>query len=794
LIFCRGLRAALKEGIRFGGSAVLTFVSFLLGTALYFLFPFFPVLGSLLFLSAAVFSLSRGRFIFVPIMIIGILCAAFRYSPPVDSLDVWNREMRLSGRFLQGHGRLGQIQPAVFEIEAASDPVSGREIEGLRGREAEVFPDGNVDYNGHYEIMLSTTNNRERLDPGVMRGSRLYGRITAVLSEGDVSSSLSGRFDRYRALINGYVAGRFREEPAALISAVTTGDTSSVSQDLRNVFNVTGLAHMLSISGTHFGLFSVMIFAACLFLIKRLPYPLLQRVTIYLTPRQAAAVLCLPCMAIYLGISGAGPPAMRAFVMIGLFLAGLLLGRTGFWLNSLLLAATFLVLRDPGVLLTLSFQLSFLAVLFIGFAADNRGEITEGEKPLPRYLRKALLLTLSATAGTAALAAYHFHYLSLVSPLSNLIIAPFMGFVLVPSAVFSSLSFLATGRYLLAPLVSFSADVSIALVRLFARIPLADVKIHAFPPAVCIFFYAGCLAYFLLGRKKKLLLLPVLPIFLYALSHAFEKKELTVTFLDVGQGDSEVIELPDRRTIVVDTGRTGRETTAFLRFIGKKQIDALVLSHSHPDHSGGLPYIFSAFTVGEVWDNGRILYPAGLHMTALHRALKRGDKTEARDCSITVLHPYREFYTSSGDDYDGENDSSLVLSVAGRRMSVLLAGDVEDEAEEDMVHLGAALRSDVIKIPHHGGRSSAKDEFLTLVSPSIAVISVGRDNTFGHPSPEALEKLAGIRVFRTDRDGAVQIRETADGPAVRTYAEFGLRKANSLSAEWANIRKLFVSW
>jgi competence protein ComEC len=127
-------------------------------------------------------------------------------------------------------------------------------------------------------------------------------------------------------------------------------------------------------------------------------------------------------------------------------------------------------------------------------------------------------------------------------------------------------------------------------------------------------------------------------------------------------------------------------------------------------------------------------------------------------------------------------------------MSVLLAGDVEDEAEEDMVHLGAALRSDVIKIPHHGGRSSAKDEFLTLVSPSIAVISVGRDNTFGHPSPEALEKLAGIRVFRTDRDGAVQIRETADGPAVRTYAEFGLKKANSLSAEWANIRKLFVSW
>jgi competence protein ComEC len=773
---------------------VLTFVAFLFGAVLYFLFPYFPFSGSLLFLSASAFTVSRRRFSFIPLVVLGILCAAFRFTPAVDSLDVWNREIRLCGRFLPGHVTPGTTERCAFVIEKAFDPASGREINGLRGREAEVFTDFNVDCARRYEVILKTSRNRSRPDPGVVSSNRLYGRIIGVLSVRDAPSSLSGRFDRYRALINGYVASRFRPEPAALISAVTTGETSSVSQDLRNAFNVTGLAHMLSISGTHFGLFSVMTFGACLFLVRRLPYSLLQRVTIYLTPRQAAALLCLPCMAVYLGISGAGPPAVRAFVMIGLFLAGLLLGRKGFWLNSLLFAAALLVLRKPEVLLSLSFQLSFLAVLFIGFSVESRDGDREEEKRLLRFFRKTVMLTLSATAGTAVLAAYHFHYLSVVSPLSNLVIAPFMGFILVPSAVFSSLSFLATGHYLLAPLVSVSAEASIALVRLFARIPFADMKIPAFPPALCIFFYAGCLAYLLFGKKKKLLLLPFLPLLIYALSHAFEKRELTVTFLDVGQGDSEVIQLPDRRTIVVDTGRTGRETAAFLRFIGKREIDALVLSHSHPDHTGGLPYLLSAFTVKEVWDSGRILYPEGLNIKAVRRALERGDKTEAGYCRITVLHPYREYYTLGGEDYDEENDSSLVLKVSGRRMSVLLTGDIEEEAEEDMAHLGKVLRSDVIKVPHHGGRTSAEDEFLSLVSPSIAVISVGKDNNFGHPSPEVLEKLKEKMVFRTDRDGAVEIKDTEDGPAVRTYADCGFKKAHGLADEWANIKRLFDSW
>ena len=122
-----------------------------------------------------------------------------------------------------------------------------------------------------------------------------------------------------------------------------------------------------------------------------------------------------------------------------------------------------------------------------------------------------------------------------------------------------------------------------------------------------------------------MLALPFVPFCVYAILVMSEKKDLSVTFVDVGQGDSAVMELPDKKTIVVDTGRTGKETAAYLRYQGKRDIDALVLTHSHPDHTGGMEYLMKRFSVKEIWDNGRIFYPPELHINAHHRILERGD-------------------------------------------------------------------------------------------------------------------------------------------------------------------------
>jgi competence protein ComEC len=334
------------------------------------------------------------------------------------------------------------------------------------------------------------------------------------------------------------------------------------------------------------------------------------------------------------------------------------------------------------------------------------------------------------------------------------------------------------------------------MVRLFAHLPFADIKMPAFPAIVILFFYTGFLVYFLSGKKRYTLTIPFIPIFLYFLLSLTGKKDFSVTYLDVGQGDSAVIELPDRKTIVIDTGRTGRETASYLKYKGKEVVDALILSHIHPDHTGGLDYLIKRFEVKELWDNGRMILPENIisYVGDKQRILQRGDKIEGKGYTMHILHPYPEFYSLYGNEYIGANNDSLVIRIAGRNSSFLFAGDVEEEAEEDISSLGKILRSDVIKVPHHGGKTSACKPFFESVSPEVAVISLGKDNAFGHPHDEMIDTLQGVKIFRTDIDGAVKIRESTHGLKIKTFKDFQLERTRSFTTELQNIKHLFQTW
>ena len=769
------------------------FISFLAGVILFYAFLYFPFSSVFVCLLSSAYLVYRRKFFLIPLLILGAAYAFLRYEPGQD-IPYIRDKVAVAGAFESYPQRtdMGTFKQA-FLIKSATDIENAGSLNGLTGREITLFSDRGLDPSPEYKLIVKFLKSRKRLNPGERVTDDVCADLVDIAGSRNKAKSIRLWIEESRERINDYIGENFSRDEGAFISSITTGNMTGVTGDLRDAFNATGLTHILSISGSHFGLFSVILFGVFRLLINALPYRILQRVTIFMTPSQVSAMLCLPFMLAYLGLSGASIPAVRSFIMIALFLGGLLIDRKGFWLNSLLFAAFVIVIWEPGDIFSLSFQLSFLAVLCIGLSLrrdDHQEENGKTEKKkIFAFAGSSLLMTLSASIGTAPLVAYYFHYFSVISPLSNLIIGPLIGFTLIPLSVFSSLLFLITGHFATAPVVSAVAGAGLGLIRWFSKIPFAELKIPAFPPVIILFFYAGFIFYFLFDRRKYLLLVPLVPFVIYLFLTVFEKRELSVTFLDVGQGDSSVTELPDGRTLVTDTGRTGRETSSFLRYRGKESIDFLALSHSHPDHTGGLNYIISKFRIKEVWDSGRMMLPDGL----ARRSLSRGDLIDGEGYRIYVLHPYPGFYTANGNEYISDNNDSLVFKIEGRSRSFLFPGDIEEEAEEDILHLGKWLKSDVLKVPHHGGKTSAYRPFLETVSADTAVISCGRDNSFGYPHQETLDAL-GTEIKRVDTDGAVKISENSTGLDVKTWKDFQFKRANSLADEMNNFRLLFEKW
>ncbi|MEK7271645.1 MAG: ComEC/Rec2 family competence protein, partial [Nitrospirota bacterium] len=297
-----------------------------------------------------------------------------------------------------------------------------------------------------------------------------------------------------RQILGGIIDNSLSAENASFHKAIIIGLQRGISEGMRDAFSVTGLAHILSISGTHFALLAFIFFKIIKAITQSLPLRILTRMSLYATSTQIAVVLTLPVLILYALISGSSTPTIRSMIMVFIYMLALFLGRKGQWLNSLSIAAIIILFWQPNALFDLSFQLSFIAVLSIGYVlekkseyrnqdSDYRTQSTDNRQLIRKTfegIKTSVLITIAAVLGTAPIVAISFKQFPLISPMTNLIITPFICFIILPLSFFAgfvALLFNMTSMPL-SGLIDSLTHLALRFIKIFSDIPYANLHVH----------------------------------------------------------------------------------------------------------------------------------------------------------------------------------------------------------------------------------------------------------------------------------------------------------------------------
>ncbi|MBU4420082.1 MAG: DNA internalization-related competence protein ComEC/Rec2 [Proteobacteria bacterium] len=612
-------------------------------------------------------------------------------------------------------------------------------------------------------------------------------------------TGMGGAIEDFRSKISDLIDNTGKDDKKGVLKALIIGDRNSISKNLQEAFNRAGVGHILAISGLHIGIVATVAFFFFKWIFSYFKFLLWNALTL-----KVAAILSLFPVVIYGLLSGMSPSTQRAVIMVTVFLMTFLFEREHDPINTLAIAAMIILVVHPPSLFSISFQLSFIAVLAIIYGLSRihvKSVIRkEGYFQVQKKVYLFLLTSLFAILGTLPLVMLYFNQISLVGFLANLLIIPIIGFVVVPLGLFSVLLYPAT-TYGATWCINASSELlakALDIVMWFSNLPFASIK--TVTPTyfeICCYYILGWAVLNLFGiyyenadkknklpgkadlinnkmelrkqstayRKKKVLFVAIVVIIAgvadtcYWLYNRFWHDDLRITVIDVGQGSSTLLEMPKGFNLLIDGGGfpdnstfdAGERVVAPLLWRKKiKTIDTLILSHPNSDHLNGLLYIAENFNVKKVWANYDTADTVGyrkfmeiIKKKSIHMPeFKEISRTHLiNGAQLDLLYPPIDYMDNNKRTWSDFNNNSLVIKVKFGSKSFLFPGDIMTMAENELVAIaGDDLTSDVLIAPHHGSKTSNSEIFIDSVNPETVIFSSGWRNSYKFPHPSVLKK------------------------------------------------------
>lgn len=565
---------------------------------------------------------------------------------------------------------------------------------------------------------------------------------------------------------------RLANPRSEILKAMLTGDTSGITDNIQDSFNSIGISHLIAISGLNMSII-IFICYTLIFAVFRIIPPISLRTDAPFVAKTGAII----GVVIYTMFVGPNIPTLRASIMACCILISFSVQRKTHILDSLSLAGIVMLIIWPYSIFTASFLLTFSAVLGIVGTIQICSE-------LPEWIL-LLIIPVVVSAFTMPIIIYQFGFISYTGILVNILVVPFFSVAIMPLGILGLLIY-PTSQQIASFTFSMANDAIGFLISLSYKIG----SMIAFPKPwiLWVFFcYIGLImAFFSEKQSLRNLLLSFFCLAIISLPliqhYMTISRSMSFDFISVGQGDSTLI-TKGKNVVLIDVGSglkgfdSGRHIVApHLLRNGVSCLDLVIISHMHPDHSAGIPYILERFPVREIWMNythHNNPYYNEIYRVALNRNIPvknvcRSEKLNLGDMSINVLSPCCDEIINKGKL--DENMLSVVAIIGDSNLKGLFMGDAEMYGELILAHLEQNIRAHVLKVAHHGSKRSCLEPFLHKVRPKIAVISCGTNNIYGDPSPESLARLKkhDVAVYRTDLHGEVRITSLSPGIDIKS--------------------------